>query len=74
MKRSPTPSHEAYSVDRHSGRSEGKYRVIVAEADETHARAMYEQIAEDLRQGAVRLLRNGKPIAMTTAPRLRSRW
>lgn len=64
-----------WTVDRHSGRDSDPVRIKCATSDEGKARAVFQKIKAELRQGEVRLWGpDGIEIDNAWAPRLRSRW
>ena len=64
-----------WTVDRHSGRDRDHVRVRLVTDDETKARAKFQRLKDELRQGEVRLWRpDGTEADSVWAPRLRSRW
>lgn len=63
-----------WTVRRHSGRQRGRW-VPVFYGPEADARARYQALATELRQGTAKLVDpSGKVAEQCGAPRLRSRW
>lgn len=62
------------TVERHSGRANGAWRVLYNGTDSAKAHAVYERESIALRQGSVRKLVDGIVASSTGAPNLRTRW
>lgn len=68
-------SVQQWRVERHGGRSTDKWRVVYSGPDEARARAVFTRERERMRQGGVQLVGpDGKVVASSWAPRLRTRW
>lgn len=74
----PLPAEAEYVVERYGGRGGDRWRAMSRYPADSYdeAREHYARVAANLRHGSVRLCRigNDEPIAITSAPRLRSRW
>ncbi len=63
-----------WRVERHGGQSAHRWRLVFTGV-EFAARDRFQQLAEALRQGGVRLIRpDGGIDGIVTAPRLRTKW
>lgn len=63
-----------YQVKRFSGRASDAYKTVLETKDEAKARAKYNKLAMEMRQGGVMLIRDGIVLEEYRAPNLRSRW
>jgi hypothetical protein len=63
-----------FQVMRHSGRSNTEFRVLLDTDNEQKAKALWKKRSDELRQGIVRLVKDGTIIYDSVAPRLRTRW
>lgn len=74
MPNSVTDRNDWWCVQRHGGRRNDRWRTLFR-GSEAEARAVYESVRADLRQGKVTLVDHvGADVAVTSAPRLRTRW
>ena len=74
LKLGETFGTRTWTVERHSGRSADHYRPLFS-GDEATARAKFDAVSKELRQGGVRLIRpDGHTEFIVNGPRLRSRW
>lgn len=65
-----------WTVRRCSGRGDPakSWRTLYEGPNETEARRVFAREGERLRQGGVRLLKDGDPVEGRWAPRNRTRW
>ena len=64
-----------WKVVRHGGRRTDRWRTVIETPDEKKARARYEKVALNLRQGRVVLVDpEGNIVQSCWAPTLRTRW
>lgn len=63
-----------YEITRHGGYSYNNWRVVFRTEDEEEAKKRFWEERDKMRQGGVRLMKDGQVLLEVTAPRLRTRW
>lgn len=63
-----------YEVQRHGGNVDHEWRTMKKTPYLELAERYYDEAFKKMRQGGVRIVRDGEVVKMNTAPRLRTRW